>query len=240
MRSRLMLGLQLQLLALHSCHCQWRQAAATAAARTAAHGREEPAAAPGAASISRSPASAAAPVLSLRTRHFSLAVFADCSAVATNLRSGAASDPGNKLLALYNRVSDDRASDWSGCTSASLVAPGVVRVAADHGYGTVDVGVSSAGSSGTGWVVFEILNTSSWHGDPFQKHINFGCLCPADMCPGGQYPAGASAQGRTVDSGKFQGFRGPSRAKSGSRSLRSALLMPQVHPGSLYHCGKSN
>ena len=90
------------------------------------------------------------------------------------------------------------------------MAPGVVRVAADHGYGTVDVGVSSAGSSGTGWVVFEILNTSSWHGDPFQKHINFGCLCPADMCPGGQYPTGgtASTQGRTTGSGKFQGFRG--------------------------------
>ena len=30
---------------------------------------------------------------------------------------------------------------------------------------------------------------------------------------------------------------GPSRAKSASRSLRSALLMPQVHPGSLHRCG---
>ena len=30
---------------------------------------------------------------------------------------------------------------------------------------------------------------------------------------------------------------GPSRAKSASRSLRRALLMPQVNPGSLYRCG---
>ena len=31
---------------------------------------------------------------------------------------------------------------------------------------------------------------------------------------------------------------GPSRAKSASRSLRRALLMPQVNTGSLYRCGK--
>ena len=31
---------------------------------------------------------------------------------------------------------------------------------------------------------------------------------------------------------------GPSRAKSASCSLRRALLMPQVHPGSRYRCGK--
>ena len=30
---------------------------------------------------------------------------------------------------------------------------------------------------------------------------------------------------------------GPSRAKSASRSLRRALLMPQVNPGSLNRCG---
>ena len=28
------------------------------------------------------------------------------------------------------------------------------------------------------------------------------------------------------------------RAQSASRSLRRALLLPQVHPGSRYHCGK--
>ena len=31
---------------------------------------------------------------------------------------------------------------------------------------------------------------------------------------------------------------GPCRAKSAPRSLRRALLMPQVHPGSLNRCGK--
>ena len=30
----------------------------------------------------------------------------------------------------------------------------------------------------------------------------------------------------------------PSRAKSALRSLRRALLMPRVNPGSLYRCGK--
>ena len=32
---------------------------------------------------------------------------------------------------------------------------------------------------------------------------------------------------------------GASRAQSASRSLRRALLMPQVNPGSRYCCGKS-
>ena len=32
-------------------------------------------------------------------------------------------------------------------------------------------------------------------------------------------------------------FDGPSRAKSASRSLRRALLIPQVNTGSLYRCG---
>ena len=36
----------------------------------------------------------------------------------------------------------------------------------------------------------------------------------------------------------FMSGMGPSRAKSASRSLRRALLIPQVHPGSLYRCGK--
>ena len=31
---------------------------------------------------------------------------------------------------------------------------------------------------------------------------------------------------------------GPSRAKSASQSLRRALLMPQVNPGSRYRCGR--
>ena len=34
------------------------------------------------------------------------------------------------------------------------------------------------------------------------------------------------------------GSIGPSREKSASRSLRRALLMPQVNAGSLYRCGK--
>ena len=33
-------------------------------------------------------------------------------------------------------------------------------------------------------------------------------------------------------------YEGPSRAKSASRSLRRALLVPQVNPGSLYRCSK--
>ena len=38
--------------------------------------------------------------------------------------------------------------------------------------------------------------------------------------------------------GRWGSGDGPSRANYASRSLRRALLIPQVNPGSLYRCGK--
>jgi hypothetical protein len=155
----------------------------------------------------------AAEVLSVHAGQFSLSIYANCSAVATHLRTGARSDPANGLIKMYNRVSDSHLSNWDSCVGASLLAPGVVRVDAAHDYGSVDIGVSSAeGStpSSAGWVTFTLLNISSWHADNLQKHVQFGTLCPMDLCPDGQYPSSAvpSTHGQTTDSGKFQGFRG--------------------------------
>ena len=57
-------------------------------------------------------------------------------------------------------------------------------------------------------------------------------------------PLGPGEGGRPVEveggmAGPYGWPTGPSREKVRSRSLRRALLMPQVHPGSLYRCGKS-
>ena len=152
-----------------------------------------------------------APVLSVSTTSFTLDIFGNCSAIATNERTRAASKP-NNLLTSYNRVADNYFTDWGSCVGASLVAPGVVRVTTAHSGGTIDIGVSGTqgATSHEGWVTFEVRNISGWHADPMQKHIGFGSLCPVDLCTGdGQYPSGAAptAQGQTTV-GKFQGFRG--------------------------------
>ena len=167
-------------------------------------------------------------LLSVHTAHFSLAIFANCSAVATNLRTRASSKT-LALLSMFNRASDNHHEDFDPCVAASLVSPGVVRVVAAHDYGTVDIGVKlthgggkTGGSGATenaalmlqprsaGFVTFTVLKTSDWHGDPLQKHLTFTPLCPTDLCPTGSYPSGSdpSAAGETVDSGKFQGFYG--------------------------------
>jgi hypothetical protein len=147
-------------------------------------------------------------VLSVATTFFRVDIFGNCSAVATNLRTHAASKP-NELLSSYNRVADNHLTDWSPCVGASLVALGVVRVSTANGYGHVDIGVStSCVPAGTGliscvpgWMTFEVRNISGWHADPIQKHLVFGSLCPADLCPTGAYPSAAAttAQGQTTD-----------------------------------------
>ena len=145
---------------------------------------------------------------SVATTYFRVDIFGNCSAVATNLRTHAASKP-KELLSSYNRVADNHLTDWSPCVGASLVAPGVVRVITANGYGHVDISVSTScvppGQSSTscvpGWVTFEVRNISGWHADPIQKHLVFGSLCPADLCPTGEYPSAAAAtsQGQTTD-----------------------------------------
>ena len=51
-------------------------------------------------------------------------------------------------------------------------------------------------------------------------------------------PASAVTPARGINFAEMLQIPGPSRAKSAPRSLRRALLMPQVNPGSLYRCGK--
>ena len=153
------------------------------------------------------------PVSSVSTPRFRLEVYANCSAVVTNLRTKASSKT-SSLLELYNRPSDNRLSDWSPCVSATRLGTSTpnqtqLRIGAMYGYGTIDIGVTSR-EIGAGWVKFTVLNDSSWSADPVQRHIQFATLCPDDMCPSGYYPSGGAptAAGQTVDGGKFQGFRG--------------------------------
>ena len=56
------------------------------------------------------------------------------------------------------------------------------------------------------------------------------CRCLGMIAHPGEI-TGCNAQ-RIVDAD------GPSRTKSACRSVRRALFMPQVNPGSRYHCGK--
>jgi hypothetical protein len=69
------------------------------------------------------------PVLFLSSPHFTLAIYSNCTAVATDITSSnsSASVP-EPLLQTYNRVSDNHQSDWGSCVGASLTAPGVVHV----------------------------------------------------------------------------------------------------------------
>ena len=90
-----------------------------------------------------------APILLVEALHFRLRIYANCTAVATNLRTLAASKP-VALVSLYNRVSDNRLTDSTACIGASLAAPGVVRIVAAYGYGTVD---SESATSNLPWLV---------------------------------------------------------------------------------------
>ena len=109
-----------------------------------------------------------------------LAVYANCSAVATNTGNGRSSVPG-PLLLMYNRVADNRPRDWDGCVRATPLLPPdnrTLRLYADHGYGSVDIAIVPFAR----WLRFEVLNLTNWHGDPVQKHLQFASLCPTDLC----------------------------------------------------------
>ena len=117
----------------------------------------------------------------------SLAVFANCSAVATNTVNGNSSAPA-PLLLLFNRVADNQPQDWDPCVRAQLTADGL-RVFAAHGYGSVDIGIVAYAR----WLRFEVLDLAQWQADPVERHLQFANLCPADLCgttPGAdpQYP----------------------------------------------------
>jgi hypothetical protein len=123
--------------------------------------------------------SAALPIATIAAPGVSLAVFANCSAASTNTRNGEPS-AAEALLLLFNRVADNMRQDWDACVNATVVPghPDTLRIAADHGYGSVDVRITA----GVRWLRFELISIADWHADPVQKHIKFASLCPVSIC----------------------------------------------------------
>ena len=105
-----------------------------------------------------------------------LTVFDSCSAVVTNTANGNSSTPA-PLLLLFDRVADNQPQDWDACVRAQLTADGL-RVFANHGYGSVDIGIVAYAR----WIRFEVLSLAQWNADPVQKHLQFTNLCPTDLC----------------------------------------------------------
>jgi hypothetical protein len=165
------------------------------------------------------------------TAHFRLDFFSDCGVVATSLHTQAQSHH-EELMFLYNRVSDNQPADFEPCVGAVQLLPstqldgtsasnGTLRIAAAHGYGTIDVGYYA----GANWVVFEVSNLELWKADPKEKHLFFTQLCPADLCPSGQGYPPPGPKGKVVG-GKFDGWRGaegssPSPFSSGYLTISS-------------------
>ena len=92
-------------------------------------------------------------------------MFCPLAAVATNTRNGRSSVP-EPLLLLYNRVADNRPQDWDPCVRATALGNHTVRIFADHGYGSVDIGVVAFPR----WLRFEVLSLTMWHADPVSVH----------------------------------------------------------------------
>lgn len=159
------------------------------------------------------------------TSHSRLDFFDDCSVVATSLRAPETSASDHQpLVQLYNKVADNRPTDFDSCVSATSLLPsvessagststnGTLRITAAHGYGSVDINYYP----GKDWVVFELSNLALWKADPVEKHIAFAVLCTKDICPNSlNYPppsaTGANCSEVTcgkIVGGKFQGWRG--------------------------------
>jgi hypothetical protein len=150
------------------------------------------------------PAAPAGKVIgSTNTSYVRLDFYDDCAVQATNLRNDSLQSALEPLLTLYNKVIDNRDTDWDTCTSASAVSSNVLRITAPHGYGTIDIGFTAFNE----WVTFELKSLDAWNGDPEQRHLKFALMCPADICevPGEYSVPGVG--GAVVD-GLFQGFRG--------------------------------
>lgn len=114
----------------------------------------------------------------IRTPYAKLETSSDCSVVVTNLRNNITSLP-EPLAMLYNKVADAHPVNLDPCISASVVNGNTLRLTASHGYGTLDLSVTA----GKEWIVFQIVDLSSWNADPEQKHLVLPALCPSDICP---------------------------------------------------------
>ena len=100
----------------------------------------------------------------IATAGVELAVFANCSAVATNKYNGqpSVSEP---LLLLFNRVADNRPQDWDACIRATVPANQTLRLFANHNYGSVDIAIVAYAQ----WLRFEVLDITQWSADPVEK-----------------------------------------------------------------------
>jgi hypothetical protein len=170
---------------------------------------------------------------------------ADCEVQALNTHTNSSSRK-SPLLLMYNRIADNRPTDWGPCVSASAIGNRTLRIGAAHAeYGSVDIQYSqySAGAAddaaAAGWIMFEVVDISRWTGDPVQKHLSFNTMCTQEMCgaagptsatvPWSQYPADGSAV-----AGKLQGYRGQEWASGFltiSSNWQDAGTMYTVQPG---------
>ena len=114
-----------------------------------------------------------AAAITIDTSLFTLSISASTCTVVTSLKfptPGRTTSAPVPLLSLYNRVSDSRPSDWDACTSVETAGPGLLDVHATHGYGSVRLQYTAAAD----YVIWRVVSTEQWKGDPTEKHLAFG------------------------------------------------------------------
>ena len=187
--------------------------------------------------LTSSAAAASTVIGTTGTVHFQLDFTSDCAVTVTNLRNQVKSVP-QPLLTLYNKVADNRESDWDTCTAATALpgatgganSTGSLRITAPHGYGASSQAIPPFACGFMGllltdclclqtldigytpfdlWVTLSVINLDAWEADPDQKHIKFAMMCPQDICA--SKPGIYSPKAGVmgkVIDGLFQGWRG--------------------------------
>jgi hypothetical protein len=79
------------------------------------------------------------------------------------------------FMSLYNKVADSRPRNFEPCVSARQLRPGLLRVTAANGYGTVDVSYSACEAGGKGAsILFGVSDASDWLVPAADRHLMFG------------------------------------------------------------------
>jgi hypothetical protein len=113
-------------------------------------------------------AAADAPIVSFRTKLFTMDLFSDCTAQSTYI-SGASSSR-VPFVSLYNRVADAHAMNLEPCVSLRAGKRGIVSVGAAHDYGEVDIAIKEHDT----YLLFNVSSLRAWHADPVERHLAFG------------------------------------------------------------------
>ena len=111
--------------------------------------------------------------INIETSLFTLSISADTCTVVTSLKfetAGIRTSTPVPLLSLYNKISDARASDWDACTKVRSPSAGLLDIYAAHEYGHIRMQYTVASE----YIVWSINSTADWHGDPIERHIEFG------------------------------------------------------------------